>query len=138
MHKKNNFWVHASLQKVCDEYEINKKNFYNDVCIKILLMEGDGTLQGTYEKPVETIFTNFMLTILNTMMVLFCLVGGWVGAGGWFFECGHMNGSHWAQWLVLGIGGADSLHCWATDSIWLKCTKSLMTKQYNVIAWWLI
>ena len=29
------------------------------------------------------------------------------------------------------IGGANFLHCWATDSIWLKHAESLITKQYN-------
>ena len=25
-----------------------------------------------------------------------------------------------SQWLVLRIGGADFLHCWVADSIWLE------------------
>ena len=32
------------------------------------------------------------------------------------------------QWLVLRIGGAYLLHCWVTDSIWLECAESLITK----------
>ena len=32
------------------------------------------------------------------------------------------------QWLVFRIGGADFLHCWVVDSIWLGCAESLITK----------
>ena len=32
------------------------------------------------------------------------------------------------QWLVLRIGGADFLHYWVTNSIWLECAGSLITK----------
>ena len=28
------------------------------------------------------------------------------------------------QWLVLRIGGADFLHCWAANSIWLERAES--------------
>ena len=35
------------------------------------------------------------------------------------------------QWLVLRIGGANFLHCWATDSISLERAESLITKQYS-------
>ena len=34
-----------------------------------------------------------------------------------------------SHWLVLRIGGADFLHCWATDSIWLERAESLITKR---------
>ena len=34
-----------------------------------------------------------------------------------------------SQWLVLGIGGADFLHCWVADSILLERAESLKTKQ---------
>ena len=34
-----------------------------------------------------------------------------------------------SQWLVFRIGGADFLHCWVVDSIWLECAESLTTKQ---------
>ena len=33
------------------------------------------------------------------------------------------------QWLVLRIGGADFLHCWVADSIWLELAELLITKQ---------
>ena len=32
------------------------------------------------------------------------------------------------QWLVLRIGGANFLHCWVADSIWLERAESLITK----------
>ena len=38
-----------------------------------------------------------------------------------------------SQWLVLRIGGADFLHCWATDStesISLEHAESLITKRW--------
>ena len=28
-----------------------------------------------------------------------------------------------SQWLVLRIVGADFLHCWVADSIWLECAE---------------
>ena len=34
-----------------------------------------------------------------------------------------------SQRLVLRIGGADFLHCWATDSISLERAESLITKR---------
>ena len=33
-----------------------------------------------------------------------------------------------SQWLVLRIGGADLLHCWVANSIWLERAESLITK----------
>ena len=34
-----------------------------------------------------------------------------------------------SQWLVLRIGGADFLHCWVANSIWLEHAESLITKR---------
>ena len=34
-----------------------------------------------------------------------------------------------SQLLVLRIGGADFLHCWVADSIWLERAESLITKR---------
>ena len=42
----------------------------------------------------------------------------------WAHERASLN----SQWLVLRIGGADFLHCWVADSIWLEHVKSLITK----------
>ena len=33
-----------------------------------------------------------------------------------------------SQWLVLGINGADFLHCWVANSIWLEYAELLITK----------
>ena len=33
------------------------------------------------------------------------------------------------QWLVLRISGADFLHCWIVNSMWLERAESLITKQ---------
>ena len=41
-----------------------------------------------------------------------------------FLSVGARTGT---QWLVLGIGDADFLHCWFVDSTWLECAESLIT-----------
>ena len=41
----------------------------------------------------------------------------------WAHERASLN----SQWLVLRIGGADFLHCWVVDSIWLERVESLIT-----------
>ena len=33
-----------------------------------------------------------------------------------------------SQWLVLRVGGANFLHCWVANSIWLERAKSLISK----------
>ena len=33
-----------------------------------------------------------------------------------------------SQWQVLRIGGADFLHCWVANSIWLEHAEPLTTK----------
>ena len=43
----------------------------------------------------------------------------------WAHERAPLN----SQWLVLRIGGADFLHCWVADSIWLELAESLITKR---------
>ena len=40
----------------------------------------------------------------------------------------HERASLKSQWLVLRIGGADFLHCWVVDSVWLERAESLITK----------
>ena len=59
-----------------------------------------------------------------------CLVNGWMSAKGmvfrtWVHERAPLN----LQWLVLRIGGADFLHSWVANSIWLERAKLLITKQ---------
>ena len=44
-----------------------------------------------------------------------------------FFET-HEQGPLNLQWLVLRIGGAEFLHCWTADSIWLERVESLISK----------
>ena len=36
-----------------------------------------------------------------------------------------------SQWLVLRVGGADFLHCWIDDSIWLERAESLIITLYK-------
>ena len=43
----------------------------------------------------------------------------------WAHEPASLN----SQRLVLRIGGADFLHCWVVDSVWLQHAESLITKQ---------
>ena len=48
--------------------------------------------------------------------------------GGWFSSMGARTGAINLQWLVLRIGGADFLHCWLANSVWLERAESLITK----------
>ena len=43
----------------------------------------------------------------------------------WAHERASLN----SQWLILRIGGADFLHCWLVDSVWLERAESLITKR---------
>ena len=60
---------------------------------------------------------------------IICVVNGFISVRrmvfrGWTHERVPLN----SQWLVLRIGGANFLHCWVADSIWLELAKSLITK----------
>ena len=59
-----------------------------------------------------------------------CVVNGCISINrmvfrAWVYERAPLN----SQWLVLRTGGADFLHCWVTDSIWLELAESLITKR---------
>ena len=59
-----------------------------------------------------------------------CLVDKLMGAWGmvfraWVHERSPLN----SQWLVLRIGGADFLHYWVANSVWLERAESLITKR---------
>ena len=55
-----------------------------------------------------------------------CLVDKLMGAWGMVFRAwAHERSPLNSQWLVLRIGGADFLHCWVANSIWLERTESL-------------
>ena len=61
---------------------------------------------------------------------IICLVFGQISAEGmvfrtWVHELAPLN----SQLLVLRIGGANFLHCWVADSIWLERAELLITKQ---------
>ena len=59
-----------------------------------------------------------------------CLVNRWIGLKGMIFRVWvHKRVPLTSQWLVLRIGGADFLHCWVADSIWLERAESLITKR---------
>ena len=79
---------------------------------------------------MKRIATRHWPTILDTMKVLaICLVNGPISTEGmvfraWVYERVPLN----SQWLVLRIGGADFLHCWVANSIWLERAESLITK----------
>ena len=64
----------------------------------------------------------------DTMKVLFVSKRvNWCQGDGfraWVHEWVALN----SQWLVLRIGGADFLHSWAANSIWLECAELLITK----------
>ena len=59
-----------------------------------------------------------------------CLVNGRISTEGmvfrsWAYERVPLN----SQWLVLRIGGADFLHCWVANSVWLERAELLITKR---------
>ena len=46
-----------------------------------------------------------------------------------FRAWGHERAPLNSQWLVHRISGADFLHCWVANSIWLERAESLITKR---------
>ena len=53
-----------------------------------------------------------------------------MGAKGMVFRAwAHERAPLNSQWLVLRIGGADFLHSWVANSIWLESAESLITKR---------
>ena len=59
-----------------------------------------------------------------------CLLSGLIGVKWMVFRVWvHKRVPLNSQWLVLGIGGADFLHCWVAGSICLERTESLITKR---------
>ena len=66
-----------------------------------------------------------------------CIVNGRISVNRMVFRAwAHKRVSLNSQWLVLRIGGADFLHSWVVDSIWLERAESLITKRW--LSWWLI
>ena len=61
-----------------------------------------------------------------------CLVSEWIGAKGMVFQAwGARTGTiKLAMARYSGLhGGADFLHCWVANSIWLERAESLITKR---------
>ena len=59
-----------------------------------------------------------------------CIVNGRISVNRMVFRAwAHERASLNSQWLVLRIGGADFLHCWVVDSVWLERAESLVTKR---------
>ena len=59
-----------------------------------------------------------------------CVVNGLISFNRMVFRAwAHERVSLNSQWLVLRIGGTNSLHCWVVDSVWLECAESLITKR---------
>ena len=59
-----------------------------------------------------------------------CVVDGVISFKRMVFRAwAHERASLNSQWLVLRISGADFLHCWVADSIWLERVDSLITKR---------
>ena len=62
----------------------------------------------------------------GTIYLVDKLMGAWgMVFRAWAHERSPLN----SQWLVLRIGGADFLHCWVANSIWLERAESLITKR---------
>ena len=77
-------------------------------------------------EPSSDAITNHVPTMKGTI----CLVNGRISTEGmvfraWAYERAPLN----SRWLVLRIGGADFLHCWVANSIWLKRAELLITKR---------
>ena len=73
-----------------------------------------------------------IVMIVDTMKVLQCCFSKRVNGcqGDSFLSMDTLMGAIiMSQWLVLRIGGANSLHCWVTNSIWLERAESFITKQ---------
>ena len=59
-----------------------------------------------------------------------CVVNGLMSVNRMVFRVwAHKRASLNSQWLVLRIGGANFLHCWVVDSVWLEHAESLITKR---------
>ena len=61
---------------------------------------------------------------------IICVVNGLISVNrmvfrAWAHEWVSLN----SRWLVLRIGGADFLHCWVVDFVWLEPAESLITKR---------
>ena len=66
--------------------------------------------------------------IIDTIKVAtICLVNELIGVKGMVFQAWvHEQVPLNSQWLVLRIGGADFLHYWVANSIWLERAESLI------------
>ena len=137
MHKKRvwkNFRGSRKLpaqahEKVCDENERNKEIRKKRRARKNVI-DGRkhyiGRLQKTGEKDWDKLRVNDYGHNEGTI----CLVNGWMCAKGMVFRAwAHERAPINSQWLVLRIGGADFLHCWVANSIWLERAGSLITKR---------
>ena len=59
-----------------------------------------------------------------------CLVSGLISGKGMVFQAWvHKRMSLNLHWLVLRIGGANFLHYWVADSVWLERVETLITKR---------
>ena len=80
---------------------------------------------------MKRIATRRWSTILDTIKVAtICLINGQISTEGVVFRAwAHEHAPLNLQWLVLRIDGADLLHCWVANSIWLERAESLITKR---------
>ena len=61
-----------------------------------------------------------------------CVVSGLMNVNKMVFRAWvHERASLNLQWLAPRIGGADFLHCWVVDSVWLEHAESLLTNAFQ-------
>ena len=132
MHKKRkSSGVHVSsckpTKKVCDENEssrirIRKKN---DACI-----HGRKPFITPKQKTGENDLHELLGNDCGYNEGAICVVNERINVNRMVYRAwAHERASLNSQWLVLRIGGADFLHCWVVDSVWLERAESLITKR---------
>ena len=134
--EKNSFGVDASSRKpmikVCDENETRKKN---DGHLKYFCGE-----EGVYKARAEYSCHGYQTTSGHRFLIhwRYYLFSKRVNRchGDGFSSVGARTAPLNSQWLVLRIGGANFLHCWVANSIWLERAESLITKRK--LSWRLI
>ena len=115
-------------EKVCDENEsrIRRKKR----CVRKSIIHGRKPFITPRQKTGENDLHELLGNDCGYNEGTICVVNGLISVNrmvfqAWAYERASLN----SQWLVLRIGGADFLHCWVVDSVWLERAESLITKQ---------
>ena len=139
MHKKriwkNSSEVHASSRKLPQAHDKSVRWKWNKETRK----KNDGRLkyfcgeEGVYKARAEYSCLGYQTTWSHRFLIhwRYYLFSKRVNRchGDGFSSVGARTAPLNSQWLVLRIGGADFLHCWVANSIWLERAESLITKR---------